>query len=62
MPARLHAISRKVSALRLCELSVLMSSVGLLVALPVLQRVFTLPALITLFGTRIPTVFSHSTA
>jgi hypothetical protein len=57
MPARLHAISRKVSSLRLCELSVLMSSVGLLVALPVLQRVFTLPALITLFGTRIPTVF-----
>ena len=54
MPARLRAISKKVSALRLCELSVLMSSVGLLVALPVLQRVLTLPALITLYGARVP--------
>lgn len=59
MPTRLRAISRKVSALRLCELWVLISSVGLLVALPVLQRVCTLPALVTLFGTRtIPTAFS----
>jgi hypothetical protein len=58
MPARLRAIYRKVSALRLCELWLLLSSAGLLVALPVLQRVFTLPALVTLFGTRtLPTVF-----
>jgi hypothetical protein len=54
MPARLRAISRKACALRLCELSVLMSSVSLLVALPVLQRVLTLPALITLYGARVP--------
>jgi Transglutaminase-like superfamily len=57
MLARLQAVIRKVSALRLRELWLLMSSAGLLVALPVLQRVLTLPALVTLFGTKtLPTL------
>jgi hypothetical protein len=53
MPARLQAISRKVFALRLRELWLLMSSASLLVALPILQRVLTLPALVALFGANI---------
>lgn len=53
MLARLQAVIRKVSALRLRELWLLMSSAGLLVALPILQRVLTLPALVALFGTNI---------
>ncbi|MDK2744164.1 MAG: lasso peptide biosynthesis B2 protein [Nitrospira sp. BO4] len=59
MPARLEAVYRKLATLRRHELRLLMSSVGLLVALPVLQRVLSLPALVTLFGantmpTRLP--------
>jgi hypothetical protein len=58
IPARSRAVFRKLAALRLRELWLLMSSVGLLLALPVLQRVLSLPALVTLFGTRtIPTMF-----
>lgn len=53
MLARLEVVIRKVSALRLRELSLLMSSAGLLVALPILQRVLTLPALVALFGANI---------
>lgn len=53
MLARLQAVIRKVSALRLRELWLLMSSAGLLVALPILQRVLTLPALVALFGANI---------
>ena len=57
MPARLHAIFRKVSTLRLREVWLLMLSVGLVVILPVLQRVLTLPTLVTLFGAKtMPTV------
>ncbi len=57
MPARLQAVFSKVSALRLREMWLLMSSAGLLVALPILQRVLPLPALVTLFGTKtMPTV------
>jgi hypothetical protein len=52
MLARLQAVIRKVSALRLRELWLLMSSAGLLVTLPLLQRVLTLPALVTLYGAR----------
>jgi hypothetical protein len=58
IPARSRAVFRKLAALRLGELCLLMSSAGLLVALPLLQRVLTLPTLVTLFGTRtIPTMF-----
>ena len=53
MSARIQAVVSKVSALRLRELSLLMSSAGLLVALPILQRVLTLPALVALFGANI---------
>lgn len=53
MLARLQAVISKVSALRLRELWLLMSSAGLLVALPILQRVLTLPALVALFGAKI---------
>jgi len=53
MLARLQAILGKVSALRLRELWLLMSSAGLLMALPILQRVLTLPALVALFGANI---------
>lgn len=57
MLARLQAVFCKVSALRLRELWLLASSAGLLVALPLLQRVLTLPALVTLFGAKtVPTV------
>jgi hypothetical protein len=52
MQARLQAVFRKVHALRLRELWLLASSAGLLVILPVLQRVLTLPALVHLFGVR----------
>lgn len=59
MPTRLRAISRKVFTLRLCELWLLTSSAGLLIALPILQRVLTLPALITFFSVKtIPTRLS----
>lgn len=58
MPVRLHALYRKASALHPRELWLLVLSVGLLAALPVLQRVLPLPTLVTVFGTRtIPTVF-----
>lgn len=54
MPVGLHAIYRKVSLFRLREIRLLLWSAGLLVALPVLQRVLTLPALATLYGARMP--------
>ena len=54
MPVRLHAIYRKISLLRPHEIWLLLWSAGLLVALPVLQRVLTLPALVTLYGVRMP--------
>lgn len=53
MPARLQAIHRKLSALHLREIWLLMWSAGLLVTLPVLQRVLPLPALVTLFGAKV---------
>lgn len=57
MPARVQAVYRNVAAFRLRELYLLIWSAGLLVALPVLQRVLTLPALVTVFGTkRMPTM------
>jgi len=57
MPVQLHAIHKKISALRLRELWLLMWSTGLLVALPLLQRALTLPALVTLYGARtLPTL------
>lgn len=59
MPARLQAVYRKVSTLRLRELWLLMSSAGFLIALPVLQRVLPLPALVTLLGAKImPTLLA----
>lgn len=61
MPTRLRAISRKVFTLRWRELRLLTSSAGLLIALPVLQLVLTLPALVSFFGvktmpTRLPPI------
>ena len=57
MQARSQAVFRTVATLRLRELWLLASSAGLLVLLPVLQRVLTLPALVTLCGARtLPTV------
>jgi hypothetical protein len=57
MQARSQAVYRKIAALRLRELWLLASSAGLLMALPVLQRVLTLPALVRLCGARtLPTV------
>jgi hypothetical protein len=44
MLARLQTVVSKVSALRLRELWLLMSSAGLVVILPILQRVLTLLA------------------
>lgn len=49
MSARVQTVYRKVSALRLRELWLLTSSAGLLMALPVLQRMLTLPALVRFF-------------
>jgi hypothetical protein len=54
MPARFQAIYRKISLLRLREIWLLLWSIGLLVVLPVLQRVLRLPTLITLYGAKIP--------
>jgi len=53
MSGRMLAVFSNVSALRLRELWLLMWSAGLLVALPLLQRAVTLPALVTLYGARI---------
>lgn len=52
MPGQLQRVFNKVSALGPRELWLLTWSAGLLIALPVLQRVLTLPTLVTLFGAR----------
>lgn len=58
MKAWANAFFGKVCALRLRELWLLVSITGMLVALPVLQRSLTLPALVKLFGVRtLPPVF-----
>ena len=57
IPARSRAVFRKVAGLRLRELWLLVSSAALLVALPILQRVLTLPTLVSFFGAKtMPTV------
>lgn len=56
MFARMQAVFRNVSSLGLRELWLLTLSMGLLIALPVLQRVLPLPTLVGLFSaTRMPT-------
>jgi hypothetical protein len=52
MQAQSQAVYRKIAALRLRDLWLLASSAVLLVALPILQRALTLPALVHLFGAR----------
>jgi len=57
MPAGLKTAYTKVAALRLRELWLLMSSAGLVVILPALQWVLTLPALVTVYGAKmLPTI------